>query len=100
MVFIPYCNDYTFTKNQNEAIVKWEYPKEGEQDITSFAITQSEKDEGPYKLIAEKIPVTQREQLLKNLEPTNYIKVIAVGKNNQFKWSNTCSTTNWSRNNR
>lgn len=87
LVFIPYCNDYTFTKNQNEAIVKWEYPKEGEQDITSFAITQSEKDEGPYKLIAEKIPVTQREQLLKNLEPTNYIKVIAVGKNNQLKES-------------
>lgn len=87
LVFSPRISGYEFTENQNEAIIKWEYPEEGENRITKFTMTRADKDSGSYEVIFDSIPVHKREILYSKLNPSNYIKIAAIGRNNQQKES-------------
>ena len=79
----PSLQNYRFTKNPNEAVITWNFPKEGETLIQKFQLNQSSKDEGPYQVVIDNIPVTQREITYSNLEATNYITISAVSKTGQ-----------------
>ena len=87
LVFTPRISNFQWTDNENEAHIQWEYPEEGEVLITKFTMTRADKDEGPYELIFDSIPKNKRELLYSDLHPSNYIKIQAVGENNQVKES-------------
>ncbi|WP_417443574.1 fibronectin type III domain-containing protein [Joostella sp.] len=87
LVHTPRISNFEWTNNQNEALIKWEYPKEGEALITKFTMTRSDQDSGLYEIIFDSIPKHKREILYSELNPSNYIKIQAVGKNNQMKQS-------------
>ncbi|MEC3908203.1 hypothetical protein VOI54_14325 [Tamlana sp. 2201CG12-4] len=78
--FTPKIRDFKFTKNPNEAIIIWEFPKEGEAITAKFQLNHAEKDAGPYKVVVDNIPPTQRELIYSELEPSNYFTITAVGK--------------------
>lgn len=78
--YTPRIRDFRFTKNQNEAVIIWEFPKEGEAITEKFQLNQAEKDSGPYEVVVDNIPVTQREITYSDLEPSNYVTITAVGK--------------------
>jgi len=66
----------------------WEFPQEAEKDITSFELIYSESDrEGTYKTLKNKIPASDRTIATKSQSPSNYFKIRAVGKNNDYQES-------------
>lgn len=81
LIFTPRIRDYEFTENENEAIIRWEYPEEGEELIGKFTMTRANTDSGPYEVVFDSIPVDKREIVLSNLNPSNYLKIAAIGQN-------------------
>lgn len=77
--YTPHIRNFKFTKNPNEAIIMWDFPKEGEAITAKFQLNQAEKDAGPYKVVVDNIPATQRQVTYSNLEPSNYFTITAVG---------------------
>ena len=84
LVFTPRISNFQWTTNENEALIQWEYPKEGEEFIDKFIMTRADRDEGPYQVIYDSIPVHKREISYSDLNPSNYVKIQAIGKNNQI----------------
>lgn len=80
LAYTPYIKNYQFTNNPNEAIITWDFPKQGEAFIQKFQLNQSDKDKGPYKVVIDSIPAAQRKVIYANLESTNYITITAIGK--------------------
>ncbi len=78
--FTPRISDFKFTDNPNEAVIIWEFPKEGEAITEKFQLNQAEKDSGPYKVVVDNIPVDQRQVTYSALDPSNYFTITAVGK--------------------
>ncbi len=77
--FTPRISDFKFTKKENEVEIMWEFPVEGELVTKKFQLNQSEKDEGPYKVVMDNILVSQRQLIYSELEPSNYFTITAVG---------------------
>lgn len=80
LTFSPRLYDFKFTSNPNEAQIIWKFPKEGEVSIKKFQLNRADKDSGPYTVVVDSIPVTQREFTYSNLESSNYFTITAVGK--------------------
>lgn len=80
LAYTPRIYDVEFTQNPNEVRLQWEYPKEGEASLNYFQLKRSLKDSGPYELVADSILATDRDYLFKDLAPSNYFKITAVGK--------------------
>lgn len=78
--YTPRIRDFKFTNNPNEAVIIWEFPKEGEEVIRKFRLNRADKDSGPYSVIIDSIPPSQRKITYSELEPSNYITVTAVGR--------------------
>ncbi|SEH29668.1 fibronectin type III domain-containing protein [Chryseobacterium culicis] len=68
--------------DEDETIkLEWEFPKEDEKNIESFELLHSETDlQNSYKVIKNKIPVSDRSLITKSLAPSNYYKIQAIGK--------------------
>ena len=82
-VFLPTrIEDYKIAKD-NSVVLQWEYPKELENHIAGFEINHSENDKGPYQKVSEILLPNTRQFEYKNLAPSNYFKVIVVGKNDK-----------------
>ncbi|EKT4499156.1 fibronectin type III domain-containing protein [Flavobacterium psychrophilum] len=82
-VFLPSrIENYKIAKD-NSVVLEWEYPKELENHIAGFEINHSEDDKGPYQKVSEILLSETRHFEYKNLAPSNYFKVIVVGKNNK-----------------
>ncbi|WP_158837576.1 fibronectin type III domain-containing protein [Polaribacter sp. L3A8] len=77
--FTPKISDFKFTNSENEAIIYWEFPKEGEKVTAKFQLNHAEKDSGPYKVVVDNIPADQRSLTYSNLDPSNYFTITAVG---------------------
>ena len=77
--FTPRIRDFKFTKKENEAILFWEFPKEGEGITAKFQLNQADKDAGPYKVVVDNISVSQRKITYSKLEASNYFTITAVG---------------------
>ena len=82
-VFLPSrIENYKIAKD-NSVVLEWNYPKELEDFIAGFEINQAEDDKGPYQKVSEILLPNTRQFEFKNLAPSNYFKVIVVGKNNK-----------------
>ena len=69
--------------NDNSADIIWEYDVAAEVDIASFEVLVADKDNGKYKIAAEKLAPNIRKINYKNLEPSNYFKVAVIARNNK-----------------
>lgn len=78
--YTPRIRDFKFTNNPNEAVIIWEFPKEGEEVIRKFQLNRADKDSGPYSVIIDGIPPSQRKITCSELEPSNYITITAIGR--------------------
>jgi hypothetical protein len=61
---------------------EWEFPAAGDDLITGFSIISAGDAKGPFDTLQRNIPVNSRQFLLDQpLLPSNYMAVVAVGKN-------------------
>ena len=64
--------------------IEWEFPKESENQIVGFELLHSETDgQNTYKVVQKNISRNQRSIVTKNITPSNYFKIRAIGDNNQ-----------------
>jgi hypothetical protein len=61
--------------------LKWQFPKEGEQELLGFELRRSLKNKGPYTPIITEISSDKREITHTGLERASYYKLAALGKN-------------------
>jgi len=88
LLYTPEITDYRFTQKENEAVITWQFPKEGEKNIEKFQLNQAPDDKGPYKVVVDNISPAARTLTYSRLEPSNYFTITAVGKTpNQKKTS-------------
>ncbi|TCI84696.1 fibronectin type III domain-containing protein [Tenacibaculum sp. M341] len=78
--YTPRITDTRLTEKADEAIVFWDFPKKGEALLQKFQIVNATKDDGTYVVVADNIAPSQRSMRLSNLHASNYIKIVAVGK--------------------
>ncbi|WP_075342031.1 fibronectin type III domain-containing protein [Tenacibaculum agarivorans] len=78
--FTPRITDTRLTDKADEAVVFWDFPSKGETLLEKFQIISADKDGGNYVVVADNVAPTQRSYTLNNLQASNYIKIIAVGK--------------------
>ncbi|MCD9611935.1 hypothetical protein [Tenacibaculum maritimum] len=79
--YTPRIFDVQLTKNANEAIIAWEFPKKGEDLLQKFQLLIAAKDNGPYVMAVDNILPSQRKLTYSNLQASNYVKIKAIGKN-------------------
>jgi uncharacterized protein len=77
---VPRILDYKMD-SENNVTLEWEYDSKAEENIENFEVNLSDKDNGVYKVVSEKLPASSRKFLYKNLEPSNYFTVSVIGKN-------------------
>lgn len=80
LTYTPRIIDFQFTENPNEAIIKWEFPKEGEKEVKEFQLIRADQDSGPYETVATGITPSKRQYQYDKLNPSNYFKIKAIGK--------------------
>lgn len=84
--YTPHISRYGY-RSDTEAILQWEFPKEGEELITGFELNWATKDEGPYTVVKKDIKPSQREITYDGLRPSNYFKITAIGRNGSKRTS-------------
>lgn len=70
-------------ETDNSVTLEWEYDAIHEENISHFEVNLSDKDNGKYAIVSDKLLPNTRKFKYKNLEPSNYFKVSVIGKNNQ-----------------
>lgn len=77
----PQISDVELSKNQDIKIT-WQFSSESEKDILAFELLHSHTDlQNSYKVVKNNIPAGSRTILTKNIAPSNYFKIQAIGKN-------------------
>ncbi|CAM4125904.1 fibronectin type III domain-containing protein [Zobellia nedashkovskayae] len=65
----------------NKAILYWEFKDEGNALISKFQLLRGYKADGPFEMVVDNIPATQRKITFNDLKRINYFTIVAVGKN-------------------
>jgi fibronectin type 3 domain-containing protein len=78
--YTPRVFDVQLTKNTNEAIITWEFPKKGEILLEKFQLLIAPVDKGPYIVAVDNISPQQRKLTYSKLQASNYVKIKAIGK--------------------
>lgn len=65
----------------------WEFDKKAEPEITGFELNWAPKQKGPYTVVQTDIPSHTRQTTFREVAPSNYFTITALGKNNQKKTS-------------
>lgn len=78
----PHITSYKLLKD-GSARINWEFDEIAEKEISSFELNQSDKDQGNYKALIKEIQKKTRTLIIKNIEPSNYFTISAIGNNNQ-----------------
>ncbi|MBW1295818.1 hypothetical protein [Aquimarina litoralis] len=69
-------------KSENEVELTWDFPEEGNKDITGFTLKRADSDQGGYKPVITEISPNTRKVSYNKLRATNYFKITAIGKEN------------------
>jgi fibronectin type 3 domain-containing protein len=64
----------------SQAIIRWEFPSDGESTITGFEIERSSDHDTGFKKVSPLLPVSARTYQDAHPEGTNYYRVKAIGK--------------------
>ncbi len=79
---VPHISRHEYD-NFGGVVLKWEFAKETEKEITGFELNWAPQEKGPYKVVKSNISPSAREIAYPEPEPSNYFKIAAVGRNNQ-----------------
>jgi hypothetical protein len=77
--FAPQVEKASF-ENDGVRIV-WTFDEKEEKTIDGFELRRANADNETYKIVGNLMPVKTRETFVAKLQPTNYFKVVAIGKN-------------------
>lgn len=77
--YVPHLTVKEF-KDENTVTLTWEFPDEGNDDITGFELNRSDKDDDGYKTVVKNIPAKSRAVTYNKLLSTNYFTITALGK--------------------
>ncbi|WP_422091813.1 hypothetical protein [Tenacibaculum ovolyticum] len=83
--YTPRISDVQLTKNTNEAIISWEFPKKGEYLLQKFQLLIAAKDSGPYQVGVDSILPSKRKLTYNKLQAANYVKIKAIGKHSKHE---------------
>lgn len=78
---VPHIFNYKFQKT-GEVDIFWEFDKNAEAEVVNFELEWASQEKGPYKVVKNDISPASRELRYKDLTPSNYFKINAIGKNN------------------
>ena len=74
-------------QGETAAKITWEFPVEAENEVAEFQLRAALKDNGSYETVRKNIPAQQRTIEIDGLSGTNYLKVIAIGRDSTEKES-------------
>jgi uncharacterized protein len=77
--FVPHLTVKDF-KDDNTVTLSWEFPEEGNNEITGFELNRSDSDDGKYTTVIKNIPERNRSVTYNKLSSTNYFTLTAIGK--------------------
>nr|WP_294785603.1 hypothetical protein [uncultured Flavobacterium sp.] len=84
--FVPHLTVKEF-KNETTVNLIWEFPEEGNDEITGFELKRSDQDDNKYVTVIKNIPAKDRNVVYNKLNPTNYFTLTAIGKNGSNRTS-------------
>jgi hypothetical protein len=77
--YVPHLTVKEF-KDENTVTLTWEFPIEGEDEITGFELNRADQDDQKYTTVVKKIAPKVRSVVYNKLLPTNYFTITALGK--------------------
>lgn len=77
--FVPHLTVKDF-KDDTTVTLSWEFPEEGNNEITGFELNRSDSDDEKYTTVVKNIPAKNRSVTYNKLSSTNYFTLTAIGK--------------------
>ena len=84
--FVPHLTVKEF-KDDTTVNLIWEFPEEGDSEISGFELNRSDDDTGKYTTVVKNIPAKSRNVVYNKLLGTNYFTLTAIGKNGSNRTS-------------
>lgn len=78
--FVPHLTVKEF-KDDTTVNLIWEFPEEGNDEISGFELNRSDEDNGKYTTVIKNISPKSRNTVYNKLAASNYFTITAVGKN-------------------
>jgi fibronectin type 3 domain-containing protein len=69
--------------NSGKVEVSWEFPSEGEGELSGFELRRGATDKGPFEAIVKDIPSEARSTIYEHPQPENYLVIAALSKSGQ-----------------
>lgn len=77
--YVPHLTVKEF-KDENTVTLTWDFPEEGNNEITGFELNRSDTDDDGYTKVLKNIPAKNRSITYNKLLSTNYFTITALGK--------------------
>jgi uncharacterized protein len=77
--YVPHLTVKDF-KDDTTVTFTWEFPEEGNNEISGFELNRSDHDDEKYTTVVKNIPPKSRNVKYDKLSPTNYFTITAIGK--------------------
>ncbi|GGF23916.1 hypothetical protein [Flavobacterium limi] len=77
--FVPHLKVKDF-KDDTTVTLTWEFPEEGDAEISGFELNRSDSDDINYTTVIKNIPAKNRSVTYNKLSSTNYFTITAIGK--------------------
>jgi len=84
--YVPHLTVKDF-KDDSTVTLTWEFPEEGNNEISGFELNRSDYDDDKYTKVVKNIPAKDRTVTYNKLLATNYFTITAVGKNGNSRTS-------------
>ncbi|WP_456315332.1 fibronectin type III domain-containing protein [Pseudomonas shirazensis] len=84
--FVPHLTVKEF-KDDTTVNLIWEFPKEGDDEISGFELNRSDAEDNNYKTVVKNISPKSRNFVYNKLSATNYFTLTAIGKNGNSRTS-------------
>lgn len=84
--FVPHLRIKDF-KDDTTVTLTWEFPEEGDTEISGFELNRSDSDDQNYTTVVKNIPAKNRSATYTKLSSTNYFTVTAIGKHGSNRTS-------------
>jgi len=84
--YVPHLTVQEF-KDDTTVNLIWEFPEEGNEEITGFELNRSDKEDNNYVTVIKNISPKTRNVIYNKLSPSNYFTITAVGKQGSSRTS-------------
>ncbi len=86
LAYTPIITSVTPESN-GHILINWEFDERANKLIDSFQLRRGNSDKGPFAPVALNIPPIERSFSYENPEPTNYLIIVAISKDNTVETS-------------